>query len=60
MSENEPAVTVIRFLAEKSAQTQIVIERIFNIERVQPFRLKAAELRGDEKRFIVSACAHQF
>ncbi|MBM2804082.1 MAG: hypothetical protein HW419_1975 [Deltaproteobacteria bacterium] len=51
-------IAVIGFLAEKTAQSKIVIKWIFDIERLQPLFIQTDDLRRDGKSLCVNVGVH--
>jgi hypothetical protein len=47
MGNRQSSISVIGFLAEKSAQPKIVIEWIFDIKWLQPLLIETDKLRGN-------------
>jgi hypothetical protein len=52
-------IAVIRLLGEKTAQSQIVIKGIFDIEGLEPLGIETDELRGDRYGLGVYVCGHR-
>jgi hypothetical protein len=55
---HQGAVAVIGFLAEKTAQPQIVMERIFDIERLQPLFIESDDLGGERQCVCINGSVH--
>jgi hypothetical protein len=51
---------MIRFLAEETTQSQTVIKRIFDIERLKPLGIDTADLRGEGKSLRINFGAHHY
>ena len=58
MRDHQRAVTVIWLLAQETAQGQTIVERIFDIKRLEPLGIETDELGGDGYGLCVNVCGH--
>jgi hypothetical protein len=59
VSDHQRPIAVIRLLAEETAQSQIVIKRIFDIERLEPLGIETDELGSDGDGLGVYVWGHR-
>jgi hypothetical protein len=59
VGDRQRPIAVIRLLAEETAQSQIVIKRIFDIERLEPLGIETDELGSDGDGLGVYVWGHR-
>jgi hypothetical protein len=59
VGDHQRPITVIRLLAEETTQSQIVIKRIFDIERLEPLGIETNELGSDSDGLGVYVWGHR-
>jgi hypothetical protein len=58
MRNRQSPISVIGFLADKSAQSKIIIEWIFDIERLQPLLIESNQLGRNRKSLRINSGFH--